>query len=72
MLTTDFNGLFKHITDNVYTYLMFLTLIALLYLFFVASVRVITDALIRIVIAFRTPIVVTRINEPAQVSENVD
>jgi len=56
MLTTDFSALFKQITAGVYDYLMFLAFLMVVYLFIGALVKLITDCIIKIVVAMRAPI----------------
>ena len=56
MLSTDFSELFKHITNNISTYLMFIVMMVMAYMLFVAIMRVITDNIIKIVLAVRAPI----------------
>lgn len=56
MLSTDFAALFKHITQNITTYLMFIAVMFMAYMLFVAVTRTITDNIIKIVLAIRAPI----------------
>ena len=56
MLTTDFSALFKQLTNSVYDYLMFLALLTVVYLFIGALVKLITDCIIKVVLAIRAPI----------------
>jgi hypothetical protein len=56
MLTTDFSALFKQLTNSVYDYLMFLALLTVVYLFIGAMVKLITDCIIKVVLAIRAPI----------------
>lgn len=56
MLTTDFSALFKQVTGSVYDYLMFLVFLMVIYLFIGALVKLITDCIIKVVLAIRAPI----------------
>ena len=61
MLTTDFTELFKQVTNSIGDYVMFLVFLAVLYLFVGALFKLITDCIIKVVIAIRAPINSTEI-----------
>lgn len=56
MLTTDFAALFKQITNSIPEYLMFLVFLIILYVFAAALIKLITDSIIKVVLAIRAPI----------------
>lgn len=56
MLNTDFAALFKTLTDNIYNYLMFLAFLIILYVFAAAFIKLLTDCVIKVVLAIRAPI----------------
>ena len=56
MLNTDFAALFKHITNSIPEYLMFLVFLIILYVFVAALIKLITDSIIKVVLSIRAPI----------------
>ena len=56
MLSTDFAALFKHVTDNITTYVMFIAMMFMMYMLFVAIMKIITENIIKIILAIRAPI----------------
>jgi hypothetical protein len=56
MLTTDFASLFKQIASSIPEYLMFLLLLIILYVFVGALVKLITESIIKVILAIRAPI----------------
>lgn len=55
-MNTDLNTLFKTITENVPNYIMFITLILLVYLMAVAFVKILCENIIKVVLAARAPV----------------
>lgn len=56
MLTTDFSSLFKQVTSGVSEYVMFLVFLFVIYLFIAVLIKLVTDSIISIIIAIRSPI----------------
>jgi hypothetical protein len=55
-MNTDLNTLFKTVTENVPNYIMFITLIFLVYLMAVAFVKILCENIIKVVLAARAPV----------------
>ena len=55
-MNTDLNTLFKTVTENVPNYIMFITLILLVYLMAVAFVKILCENIIKVVLAARAPV----------------
>lgn len=55
-MNTDFNILFKTVTENVPNYIMFITLIFLVYLMAVAFVKILCENIIKVILAARAPV----------------
>ena len=55
-MNTDLNTLFKTVTESVPNYIMFITLVFLVYLLCVAFVKALCDNIIKVVLAARAPV----------------
>ena len=55
-MNTDLTVLFKTGTENVPNYIMFITLILLVYLMAVAFVKILCENIIKVVLAARAPV----------------
>jgi len=55
-MNTDLNILFKTVTENVPNYIMFITLIFLVYLMAVAFVKILCENIIKVILAARAPV----------------
>lgn len=55
-MNTDFNILFKTVTENVPNYIMFITLVFLVYLMAVAFVKILCENIIKVILAARAPV----------------
>ena len=55
-MNTDLTVLFKTVTENVPNYIMFITLILLVYLMAVAFVKILCENIIKVVLAARAPV----------------
>ena len=55
-MNTDLNTLFKTVTENVPNYIMFITLIFLVYLMAVAFVKILCENIIKVILAARAPV----------------
>jgi hypothetical protein len=56
MIMIDITELFKTVTSTVTNYLLFITLILLVYLMLIAFVKVVGDNVMKIVLASRMPV----------------
>ena len=55
-MNTDLTVLFKTVTESVPNYIMFITLILLVYLMAVAFVKILCENIIKVVLAARAPV----------------
>lgn len=55
-MNTDLTVLFKTVTENVPNYIMFITLIFLVYLMAVAFVKILCENIIKVILAARAPV----------------
>ena len=55
-MNTDLTVLFKTVTESVPNYIMFITLILLVYLMVVAFVKILCENIIKVVLAARAPV----------------
>ena len=55
-MNTDFTVLFKTITESVPHYLMFMGLVFLAYSLTIATIKVISDNVVKVVLAARAPV----------------
>lgn len=55
-MNTDLTTLFKTVTESVPNYIMFITLIFLVYLMAVAFVKILCENIIKVVLAARAPV----------------
>lgn len=55
-MNTDLTVLFKTVTESVPNYIMFITLVFLVYLMAVAFVKILSENIIKIVLAARAPV----------------
>lgn len=55
-MNTDLTVLFKTVTENVPNYIMFITLIFLVYLMTVAFVKILCENIIKVILAARAPV----------------
>ena len=55
-MNTDLNTLFKTVTESVPNYIMFITLIFMVYLMAVAFVKILCENIIKVVLAARAPV----------------
>ena len=55
-MNTDLNTLFKTVTESVPNYIMFITLIFMVYLMAVAFVKIFSENLIKVILAARAPV----------------
>jgi Na+-transporting methylmalonyl-CoA/oxaloacetate decarboxylase gamma subunit len=55
-MNTDFTVLFKTITESIPNYLMFMGLVFLVYSLTIAFVKVISDNVVKVVLAARAPV----------------
>ena len=55
-MNTDLTVLFKTVTDSVPNYIMFITLIFMVYLMAVAFVKIFSENLIKVILAARAPV----------------
>jgi hypothetical protein len=56
MIMIDITELFKTVTSTVTNYLLFITLILLVYLMLIAFVKIVGDNVMKIVLASRMPV----------------
>jgi hypothetical protein len=55
-MNTDLTQLFKTVTESVPHYLMFMGLVFLAYSLTIATIKVISDNVVKVVLAARTPV----------------
>ncbi len=55
-MNTDLTVLFKTVTESVPNYIMFITLIFMVYLMAVAFVKIFSENLIKVILAARAPV----------------
>jgi len=55
-MNTDFTVLFKTITESIPNYLMFMGLVFLVYSLTIAFVKVLSDNVVKVVLAARAPV----------------
>ena len=55
-MNTDLTVLYKTVTESVPNYIMFITLVFLVYLMAVAFVKILSENIIKIVLAARAPV----------------
>ncbi len=55
-MNTDLTVLFKTVTESVPNYIMFITLIFMVYLMAVAFVKILCENLIKVILAARAPV----------------
>lgn len=56
MFTTNFSELYKTVTEDIGSYVMFLAMMVLIYIFVGSIIRLVIDGIIRIVYTIRAPI----------------
>lgn len=56
MIMIDLTSLFKTITESVPNYIMFITLVFMVYLMAVAFVKILCENLIKVILAARAPV----------------
>lgn len=55
-MNTDLTVLFKTVTESVPNYIMFITLVFMVYLMAVAFVKIFSENLIKVILAARAPV----------------
>ena len=55
-MNTDLTVLFKTVTESVPNYIMFITLVFMVYLMAVAFVKILSENLIKVILAARAPV----------------
>ena len=55
-MNTDLTVLFKTVTESVPNYIMFITLIFMVYLMAVAFVKILCENIIKVILAARAPV----------------
>ena len=55
-MNTDFTVLFKTVTESIPNYLMFMGLVFLVYSLTIAFVKVLSDNVVKVVLAARAPV----------------
>ena len=55
-MNTDLTVLFKTVTESIPNYIMFITLVFLVYLMAVAFVKILCENIIKVVLAARAPV----------------
>jgi hypothetical protein len=55
-MNTDLTVLFKTVTESVPNYIMFITLVFMVYLMAVAFVKILCENLIKVILAARAPV----------------